>query len=34
MNAHQNTKTEDYDPELFDAISTYISTVTNYIGKQ
>ena len=34
MNAHPNNKSEDYDSELFDAISTYISTVTNYIGKQ
>lgn len=34
MNAHQNNKPDDYDAELFDAISTYISTVTNYIGKQ
>ena len=34
MNAHPNNKPDDYDAELFDAISTYISTVTNYIGKQ
>lgn len=34
INAHPNTKPEDYDAELFDAISTYISTVTSYIGKQ
>ena len=30
---HKNTKPEDYDTELFDAFSTYISTVTGYIGK-
>ena len=34
MNAHPNTKPEDYDDDLFDAISTYIDTVANYIGKQ
>lgn len=34
MNEHQNTMGEDFDRELFDAISTYISTVTNYIGKE
>lgn len=34
INSHPNTKPDDYDQELFDAISTYISTVTNYIGKQ
>ncbi len=34
MNEHQNTMSADFDKELFDAISTYISTVTNYIGKE
>lgn len=34
IDTHPNTKTEDFDQELFDAISTYIGTVTNYIGKQ
>jgi hypothetical protein len=34
MTEHPNTKPEDYDEELFDAVSTYIGTVTNYIGKQ
>lgn len=34
INTHPNTKPTDYDPDLFDAISTYIGTVTNYIGKQ
>ena len=34
MNEHQNNKPEDFDSELFDAVSTYISTVMNYIGKQ
>lgn len=29
-----NEKPEDFDASLFDAISTYISTVTNYIGKE
>lgn len=33
VNAHPNAKPEDYDPELFDAVSTYIDTVINYIGK-
>lgn len=33
VNAHPNTKPEDYDQELFDAVSTYIDTVINYIGK-
>ena len=30
---HKNTKPDDYDAELFEAFSTYISTVTGYIGK-
>lgn len=34
INNHPNTKPDDYDQDLFDAISTYIGTVTNYIGKQ
>ncbi len=34
INTHPNTKPTDYDPDLFDAISTYIETVVNYIGKQ
>ena len=34
MSEHQNTMSADFDKELFDAISTYISTVTNYIGKE
>ena len=34
IKSHPNTKPDDYDAELFDAISTYIGTVTNYIGKQ
>lgn len=33
VDAHPNTKPEDYDQELFDAVSTYIDTVINYIGK-
>lgn len=33
VNEHKNTKPDDYDAELFDAFSTYISTVTGYIGK-
>ncbi|MBO4480061.1 MAG: hypothetical protein J5742_00350 [Alphaproteobacteria bacterium] len=33
MSENQNTQPKDFDKELFDAISTYISTVTNYIGK-
>lgn len=33
VSEHKNTKPEDYDAELFDAFSTYISTVTGYIGK-
>lgn len=34
MDAHPNKKPDDYDQDLFDAVSTYIDTVTNYIGKQ
>lgn len=34
ITTHPNNKPADYDAELFDAVSTYISTVTNYIGKQ
>ena len=34
MNDIPNTKPDDFDSDLFDAISTYISTVTNYIGKE
>ncbi|MBO4700845.1 MAG: hypothetical protein J5620_03815 [Alphaproteobacteria bacterium] len=34
MTNHPNIKPADYDQDLFDAISTYIGTVTNYIGKQ
>ncbi len=30
---HKNKKPEDYDAELFEAFSTYIGTVTGYIGK-
>lgn len=30
---HKNEKPDDYDAELFEAFSTYISTVTGYIGK-
>ncbi len=33
VNEHKNTKPDDYDAELFEAFSTYISTVTGYIGK-
>lgn len=33
MTENPNTQPKDFDKELFDAISTYISTVTNYIGK-
>lgn len=33
VNEHKNEKPKDYDAELFDAFSTYISTVTGYIGK-
>ncbi len=34
MKEHQNVKPDDFDSDLFDAISTYIGTVTNYIGKE
>lgn len=34
MDEHKNVTSENFDKELFDAISTYISTVTNYIGKE
>ena len=34
MSGHQNIKPDGFDSELFDAISTYIGTVTNYIGKE
>ena len=34
MNSHPNEKPDDYDDELFDAMSIYIDTVTNYIGNQ
>ena len=34
MNDKYNKKPDDFDDDLFDAISTYISTVTNYIGKE
>ena len=34
MKEHQNIKPDDFDNDLFDAISTYISTVMNYIGKE
>lgn len=34
MNDIPNNKPDDFDSDLFDAISTYISTVTNYIGKE
>ena len=33
VNEHKNIKPDDYDAELFDAFSTYIGTVTGYIGK-
>ena len=33
MTEHQNTKPDGFDEELFDAVSTYISTVMGYIGK-
>ena len=33
INEHKNEKPNDYDAELFEAFSTYISTVTGYIGK-
>ncbi len=33
VDARRNTKPADYDQELFDAVSTYIDTVINYIGK-
>ena len=33
VSEHKNIKPDDYDAELFDAFSTYISTVTGYIGK-
>ncbi len=33
VNEHKNTKPDDYDAELFEAFSTYIGTVTGYIGK-
>jgi len=34
MSDKPNTKPDDFDSDLFDAISTYISTVATYIGKQ
>ena len=34
ISEHPNTKPDDFDSDLFDAISTYISTVMNYIGKE
>ena len=34
MNGNKNTKPDNFDKELFDAISTYVSTVANYIGKE
>ncbi len=34
MNQNKNVKPDDFDKDLFDAISTYISTVANYIGKE
>jgi hypothetical protein len=33
MSQNKNVKPDDFDNDLFDAISTYISTVANYIGK-
>ena len=33
VSEHKNEKPDDYDAELFEAFSTYISTVTGYIGK-
>lgn len=33
MNQHQNEKPEDFDAELFDAVSTYVTTVIGYAGK-
>ena len=33
VSEHKNIKPDDYDAELFEAFSTYISTVTGYIGK-
>ena len=33
VSEHKNIKPDDYDTELFEAFSTYIGTVTGYIGK-
>ncbi|MBQ6027583.1 MAG: hypothetical protein IJL21_03475 [Alphaproteobacteria bacterium] len=33
VSEHKNMKPDDYDAELFEAFSTYIGTVTGYIGK-
>lgn len=33
VSEHKNIKPDDYDAELFEAFSTYIGTVTGYIGK-
>lgn len=30
---HKNTQSDDFDKELFEAVSTYVSTVATYIGK-
>ena len=34
MSKTPNNKPDDFDSDLFDAISTYISTLINYIGKK
>lgn len=34
VSEHKNTQPDDFDKELFDAISTYVSTVASYIGKE
>lgn len=33
MQEHQNAKPADFDSELFDAVSTYVTTVIGYAGK-
>ena len=33
MTENPNTEPEDFEPEIFEAFSSYIDTVTNYIGK-
>lgn len=34
ISEHKNTQPDGFDKELFDAISTYVSTVASYIGKE